>query len=175
MEMPPEMAAATRDGYCMQLVNEHQTFLNTVRAMPDDQLGYKPHDKIMSFATLARHTAETGPFFAKLIRESKSPDMDGETRPLPETTSALVQECDGLLAEAFDAFQGFTPEQLSTAIDFHGMGPMPGVVYINWHMVHLIHHRAQLGLYLRISGQKVPSVYGPTLDMSFEDMMSDRG
>ena len=33
------------------------------------------------------------------------------------------------------------------------------------------HHRAQLGLYLRLAGEKVPSIYGPTLDVSFEDLV----
>jgi uncharacterized damage-inducible protein DinB len=38
------------------------------------------------------------------------------------------------------------------------------MVYRTMMLNHLVHHRAQLGLYLRLTGQKVPAMYGPTAD-----------
>ena len=78
---------------------------------------------------------------------------------------ALQLDLDGT-----DLWLGATiPEPACDAL--FGMGAHPGVHYLNWDVVHLVHHRAQLGLYLRLAGEKVPSIYGPTLDVSFEDMV----
>ena len=89
-----------------------------------------------------------------------------------KSTSELVAEVEGLFQSTLDGYRSFAPEQLAKSIEFFGMGSHPGVMFINWDIVHLIHHRAQLGLYLRLAGEKVPSIYGPTLDVSFEDLGS---
>ncbi len=175
MEMSPEQAIATRDGYLMQLKNEHMSFLSVVKSMPDDKLGYKPCDDIMDFATQARHIAQSGKFFTDLVQNGEVA-MDEPTPPTPPpaTAAELAAEIEPMLKDTVAKFQGFTGEQLAKPLDFFGMGPMPGVVYLNWDMVHLIHHRAQMALYLRIAGAKVPAIYGPSRDVSFEEMMENK-
>ena len=174
LDYTPEFCTQLRDYYVQGFEKEHQTTVNIVAAMPDDGLSYRPHADIMEFANLARHIAGTGAFFVKMIREGQaSMDPPPEPGPLPTKTSVLVEEVRGLFAQTLSDYKGLTTEQLSKPIDFFGMGAIPGVCYLGWDHGHLVHHRGQLGMYLRVAGHKVPSVYGPTLDVSFEDMMSN--
>ncbi|MCA8959203.1 MAG: DinB family protein [Planctomycetes bacterium] len=174
MDMTPEFALGLRDSYCQQLEQEQKTFLNVVKAMPDDKLDFKPESRLMGFAELARHTAGTGAFFVNLIQEGETAMNDDPKAAPPPATSAtaLAAELEPLLKSTLGAFREATPEQLTRMSDFFGMGENAGVTYINWDLVHLIHHRAQMGLYVRIAGAKVPSIYGPTLDQTFDDMMA---
>lgn len=172
MDVTPEFAGQLRDFFMQGLAMEQQTTLNVVGAMPDDGLAYRPHDQIMEFGNLARHIAGSGEFFVKLIQDGKvGMEQPPEPPPLPATTAALVDELGGMFAKTMDEYKKLTPEQLANPIDFFGMGALPGVCYMGWDANHLIHHRAQLAMYLRIAGHKVPSIYGPTLDVSFEEMM----
>ena len=173
-EFTPEFAKQMCDFMLEGFQMEQKTTLKVVSAMPDDRLSYRPHDAIMEFGNLARHIAGSGEFFAQFIAEGQV-SMDPPPPPpaLPATTAELVKELEGTFAKTMEAYRSFTPEQLARPLDFFGMGANPGVCYIGWDINHLVHHRAQLTMYLRIDGHKVPSVYGPTLDVSFEDMMKD--
>ena len=177
MNVTPENALFLRDVYVAQLEKEHQALLGLVKAMPDDKLTYKPDDRNMDFGSLARHIAESGQFFAKTIVDGQVM-MDGqppEAPPMPSTGAGLAAELETHFEATMKAFKGFDADQLCRNIDFFGMGDHAGVFYINWYIVHMIHHRGQLTTYMRVAGAKVPSVYGPTMDVTFEDMMEGQG
>ena len=172
MGMTPEKAIEARDMGVQQLAAEQKTFMNILRAMPDDRIGYRPDERIMEFGQLARHVAGSGSFFVGVIEAGHTPEPEErETPPLPTSIDELASEVEETFQKTLEAFKSLNGEQLSRPIDFYGMGEHPGVGFLNWDMVHLVHHRAQMGLYLRLAGQKVPSIYGPTLDVTFEDMM----
>lgn len=171
MTMTPERAGNLRNFFVECLEPEQKTFINVVKAMPDAKLSYKPESRIMDFGTLAVHTARSGAFFTKTIHDGAAVMGEGQQQECTlKSNSEVVAEVEGLFRSTLDGYRSFTPEQLARNIDFFGMGAHPGVMFLNWDIVHLIHHRAQLGLYLRLAGEKVPSIYGPTLDVSFEDL-----
>jgi uncharacterized damage-inducible protein DinB len=172
--MSPDDAVRVRDYLVHSLAEEHQTFLNVIGAIPDDKLAFKPEERLMDCGRLSFHVATSAPFFVQVIQDGKTPEMEGPPPEpeLPPTTRELVGACKSILDEALAAFRSFDGETLQREVSFFGMPAQPAVVFIHWHLVHLIHHRGQLTTYLRIAGARVPSVYGPTADVSFEDMMS---
>jgi uncharacterized damage-inducible protein DinB len=82
----------------------------------------------------------------------------------PKTKEQLISSCDALNRQVANRVQALLPEDLARIIEFPGYGPFPAVTYMSWHLDHLIHHRGQLTVYLRLMGAKVPRVYGPSLD-----------
>jgi uncharacterized damage-inducible protein DinB len=139
-------------------------------AIPEDHPGYKPHEKSMALGRLAMHVA-TLPALGTLILTT--PELDAATAKFPDAT--FISR-DHALAE-FDACAAELRSLLAAASDAHlqylwkfGIGDF--VFSRNTracslqHMFfgHLIHHRAQLGVYLRLLDLPVPGVYGPSAD-----------
>ncbi len=139
-------------------------------AIPEDHPTYKPHEKSMALGRLAMHVA-TLPALGTLILTT--PELDAATAKFPDATFILR---DHALAE-FDARAAELRSLLAVASDSDlqylwkfGIGDF--VFSRNTracslqHMFfgHLIHHRAQLGVYLRLLDLPVPGVYGPSAD-----------
>jgi uncharacterized damage-inducible protein DinB len=139
-------------------------------AIPEDHPTYKPHEKSMALGRLAMHVA-TLPALGTLILTT--PELDAATAKFPDAT--FISR-DHALA-AFDARAAELRSLLAVASDSDlqylwkfGIGDF--VFSRNTracslqHMFfgHLIHHRAQLGVYLRLLDLPVPGVYGPSAD-----------
>ncbi|MBI4569627.1 MAG: DinB family protein [Planctomycetes bacterium] len=174
-KITPKKAAAQRDMWVGLLEGEHETLVNVAKAMPASGLAYKPEPRLMDFRALALHIAGAGAFFADLIERGQMPAPSEEQAHVnkagtPETPESLAGVLQSMLAGTLARFRAATPEQLAKRVDFFGTGKHPGVEFIAWHLFHLIHHRGQLSTYLRVSGHKVPSIYGPTADVPFEDL-----
>src|SRR5216683_1372008 len=67
-------------------------------------------------------------------------------------------------AKNFDALTKLTGEQLVKIVDFRGLIQQPAVLFLQFGLVHTIHHRGQLSTYLRPMGSKVPAIYGESYD-----------
>src|SRR6266853_363806 len=61
-------------------------------------------------------------------------------------------------AKSFDALTKLTGEQLVKIVDFRGLIQQPAVLFLQFGLVHTIHHRGQLSTYLRPMGSKVPAI-----------------
>lgn len=166
MDFTPQACATIRDHIVMSIEKEHPKTLGQIDALPGDKdLTFTPHAKAMPFAKLLMHSYECGPFFCNMIDGKGTKDYEE-----PKTRAALRAAC----VEMFDEFvrraKAMTPQQLAQKYDFFGMGMYPGIIHLDVHLKHLIHHRGQAQTYLRIMGAKCPPVYGPTADVSFEEL-----
>src|SRR5262249_42352731 len=98
----------------------------------------------------------------------------GEFKPLIATSRQQVLDAfDKKVAEARAAIAGASDEHLMNpwSLEFNGktVFTMPRVAVLRSMMLnHIIHHRAQLGVYLRLNNVPVPAIYGPSAD---EDSM----
>jgi uncharacterized damage-inducible protein DinB len=147
-----------------QLAGEHRTTIAVVKHALDDKLGYSPHEKMRSFSELSQHIYLAGVWFADIMTTGKV-DFGAEGKPEPQTKKdALLAKCEALNRETINKISHLSPEALARPVEFPSMGPFASVIYLGWHLHHLIHHRGQLSVYLRLMGAKVPSIYGPTLD-----------
>jgi uncharacterized damage-inducible protein DinB len=140
-----------------------------IERVPDDRLDWKPHAKSYAAGQLAQHLA-TIPLWGMLTLSENVVDLANmpPLEPL-QTRSAILALFDGYAASARAALVGKSDAELkaqwSLKRDGHVIFSMPKhAVWRSFVISHLIHHRAQLGLYLRLLDLPVPSTYGPSAD-----------
>src|SRR5258707_208126 len=135
--------------------------------LDDAHRGYKPHQKSMSLEALASHVADA-PGWAKvavdgdvfeLLPGYKAP-IAGSTKELLEMFDKAAEQGRAALAGASDATM-----QRDWTLKF-GEASLKNAraKWIRSFINHLIHHRAQLGVYLRLNGIPIPGMYGPSAD-----------
>lgn len=139
--------------------------------VPDGQFAWKPHEKSMSLGRLAEHLAELPQWLAISITE---PGIDMSTgRPAdykkPETRAAVLAMFDKHVAMARAALNGRTDAEMMAPWTLKNQGKevftMPKVAVVRgFAMNHMIHHRGQMMVYLRLQNVAVPSIYGPSAD-----------
>ena len=150
----------------------HKTRL-TLERLPEDKPDYKPHEKSTPLLKLANHTAEI-PAYVSLIMSTDEFDMakPRDTKPvLPGTGEERLKRFDAEVVTARAALAAASDEQLHSkwrllAGDRTLIGGTKYLALRNVFFNHMIHHRAQLGLYLRMNDCPVPSIYGPSADES---------
>jgi len=147
----------------------------TLERIPDDVGDWKPHNKSMAFGRLAMHCA-TIPLFGHYIIEDDSMDMAAPKRPhvaleWKDRATALAalddaaQKCRNSLAAASDETL-LKPWRFSFGEQVIGNAPR-AAMFRGLFFDHMIHHVAQLGVYLRLNDIPVPGLYGPSADEPF--------
>lgn len=140
---------------------------------PVEKTDWKPHQKSMPLGRLAGHIAELPAWAGKIIG-SESIDLgtmrSGQYTPyVPASRDDLLQRFDQGAAEARQIIAGASNECLNQnwSLLFNGQTVAAGtrIQMIRFmSMNHLIHHRAQLGVYLRLNDIPLPAMYGPSAD-----------
>jgi uncharacterized damage-inducible protein DinB len=159
------------------LVAEYDREVATTRkildAIPADaDYNFKPNPKSMSLGRLAGHVAETAGEWAYSTLTKDKIEMGGD-QPyvpyVPASKEAMLTRFDKETAETRAILAAYTPEQwdgnwklLSGSQAW--IDDTKYEVWRTWVMNHLIHHRAQLGVCLRLIGAKLPGTYGPSAD-----------
>ena len=142
-------------------------------AIPDDaDYAYTPHPKSMSLGRLAGHISDTAGNWGKTCLTTDKLEFDAghKFEPyIPAGKKAMLDQFDKQVAEAKAALAAMT----LPAWDDHWKFIMGGNAFIDdtkynvfrtWVLNHMIHHRAQLGVYLRMLDKPVPGCYGPSAD-----------
>jgi uncharacterized damage-inducible protein DinB len=142
----------------------------TLERVPEDKPDFKPHEKSMPMGKLALHVA-TLPKLGSFVLTT--PSLDLTTAKWPNITfisrEKLLADFDALAAEARAALVAASDADLATPWKFsygeHVLSNSPrSLAFRHMFFNHLIHHRAQLGVYLRLNDVPVPGVYGPSAD-----------
>jgi uncharacterized damage-inducible protein DinB len=145
----------------------------TLERVPDGKLTWKPHDKSGSMGWLAGHLASIPSWTAITINQDSLDMAPGGKQmtppPLPTSTKELLATFDKDVIEARKAIAGATDAHLLKPWSLLNNGQtlltMPRIACLRtWVMNHSIHHRAQLGVYLRLNDVPVPAIYGPSAD-----------
>ena len=144
-----------------------------LEAIPvDADFTYKPHPKSMSLGRLAGHLSETAGEWAisTLTTDKLEFPADHKFEPyIPASKEALLERFDREVTEVKKELAKFAPEKWSENWKFVAGGQAwinesKYEVWRNWVLNHLIHHRAQLGVYLRLLNKPIPGMYGPSAD-----------
>jgi len=142
----------------------------TLERVPADKADFAPHPKSMPLGKLAPHLAQLACFGITVLT---APELDfaaGSYKPLPmESSAQLVKALDegaakvrsALASLPDDAWQQNWKLRIGDKIIFDGSRFL---AYRQMFLNHIVHHRAQLGVYLRLTGKPVPSIYGPSAD-----------
>jgi uncharacterized damage-inducible protein DinB len=152
---------------------EMQNTRKTLELVPDDQWNWKPHEKSGTVGWLAGHIA-TLPGWCAMTINTEQLDyapVNGPAYEPPKISNRneLLAVFDKESAEARAALAGASDADLMKGWTLLAGGQtiftMPRVACIRgFVMNHLIHHRAQLGVYFRLLGVPVPGLYGPSAD-----------
>ncbi|MGN6592945.1 MAG: DinB family protein [Terriglobales bacterium] len=142
----------------------------TLERVPAEKVEWAPHAKSMPMGKLAAHVAQLGGFGLRVATAPMLDFMTAGMRPLKfESAAQVVKVLEAGTAEVRAA--------LATIGDAAWNEPwklcageqvlFQGTRFAAWRAMyvnHMVHHRAQLGVYLRILGLPVPGVYGPSAD-----------
>lgn len=153
----------------VELTREQDNTLRMIKAIPNDKLDFKPHEKSMSLGQLSNHIVELHNWVRLALTKDEF-NFHKDYQPLIKTSSEeLVAE----LEQGFEANKAVI-EALKEETYFsnwtlkagdHIIAEMPKSGALRFIVMnHLIHHRGQLSVYLRLLDVAVPGVYGPSAD-----------
>jgi uncharacterized damage-inducible protein DinB len=164
---------AVRDALLPEFDTEMASTRKMLERVPVANLAYKPHEKSGSLGWLAWHVSDLPSWVVETINKD---ELDfapvGAPRAEPpkmESREQLLASFDRKVAEARAAIAGVSDERLAgnwtLKAGGHTIFTMPrATVLRSFVMNHMIHHRAQLGVYLRMNDVAVPGMYGPSAD-----------
>jgi uncharacterized damage-inducible protein DinB len=142
-----------------------------IERVPDGKGSWKPHEKSFSLEHLAQLVAWMPGWIAQTLRET-SLDLAAGTGYSSETTATLLKLFDDNVADTRGAIQAVKDDDWNVTWSlFMGdreLMSAPRWQVVRMHVSHLVHHRAQLGVYLRLLDVPVPAMYGPTADESWD-------
>jgi uncharacterized damage-inducible protein DinB len=138
--------------------------------VPADKKDFAPHPKSMPLGKLAPHVAQLAGFGLTILTTPELDFAKGSIKPLPfESSAQLVQAFDEGAAKVRAALEA-TPDEAwkqNWKLSFQGKPIFEGsrfLAYRQMFLNHIVHHRAQLGVYLRLNEKPVPATYGPSAD-----------
>lgn len=151
-----------------ELQHEAISTRKMLKRVPEDAFDWKPHEKSMELGRLAGHIAEL-PSMAVSILTLDELDFAGYKPYIPASAAELVERFDKHIGDAVGLLNEQADEQLFKPWRMLSGGKvffeMPRVAFLRSMMMsHMIHHRGQLSVYLRLRDVPLPSVYGPTAD-----------
>jgi uncharacterized damage-inducible protein DinB len=152
---------------------EMATTRRVLERVPEDKLSFKPHEKSMPMDRLAGHVAEMVSWAAESVEKDFVDFAPVGGTPMQPTIATSRKQ----LLEIFDkncersrkAIAGASNEELMKSWSLKRAGEtlftMPKLSVVRTFCLnHIIHHRAQLSVYLRLNNVPVPSMYGPSAD-----------
>jgi uncharacterized damage-inducible protein DinB len=153
-----------------ELDEEIKKTRTTLERVPADKKDFAPHPKSMPLGKLAPHVAQLAGFGLTILTTPELDFSKGSIPPVPfESPAQLVKALDEGAAKVRAALQA-TPDSAwkeNWKLSFQGKTIFEGqrfLAYRQMFLNHLVHHRAQLGVYLRLNEKPVPATYGPSAD-----------
>jgi hypothetical protein len=153
-----------------ELEEEIKLTRSTLERVPVDKPDFVPHAKSMPLGRLALFVAQLAAFGETVMTNSEFDLSKGnlQTSP-PESSASLVKMFEDGVAKVRTALAA-TPDEKwkeNWKLVIRGKTLFEGsrfLAYRQMFLNHLVHHRAQLGVYLRMNDLPVPAIYGPSAD-----------
>jgi uncharacterized damage-inducible protein DinB len=145
----------------------------TLERVPEDKFDWRPHPKSFTMIALGTHIANMAGWTVDVIAKDSfdvaPPGAPPYKEELASSKKELLERFDKAVAAARAAIAGASDEHFMANWAFLQGGKtvftMPRIVCMRMFiMSHTIHHRAQLGVYLRLNDIPVPAIYGPSAD-----------
>lgn len=156
-----------------RFLSEYDEEMKKTRQMlervPEDKLSWKPHEKSMPLARLAGHVADFPNWALTTVQVDTLEIKPGDRPAIPTSKAQILEKFDKDLAKAREAVSRLTEEQLAAtwSLKFGGrtIFEMPKAAVLRGTVMnHMVHHRGQLSVYLRLLNVPVPGMYGPSAD-----------
>jgi uncharacterized damage-inducible protein DinB len=161
---------AIRDLLLPEFDQEMANTRKMLERLPDGRLDFQPHPKSWKADHLAGHVSELPGWIPYMTDGERLDVVTGQFKPFePKTRQEVLDNFDKNVREGREALSKVTDEQMQTiwTMTWDGKEIMSAPRYTILRGVvfnHLVHHRAQLGVYLRLMDVAVPGMYGPSAD-----------
>lgn len=148
---------------------EAATTRKMLERVPQDSFAWKPHEKSMTLGQLAAHVANLhGTWFITALTQDEFDLADSKPLKL-DSVSDILEAFDQSISSAVESLKTQTDERLFATWRLKRGGQvlfeLPRWAVIRSMVIsHIIHHRGQLSVYLRLQNVPLPPVYGPTAD-----------
>jgi len=159
-----------KDALLPEFDHEMGTTRRLLERVPEDRMGWKPHQKSMTLGRLATHVAEIPHWAQTIIKDSVFDLKRDEFVPKTVASRAeLLKTFDDRAAAARALVAAASDGELMATWTMKSGGQevlsLPkAAVWRSFVMNHIIHHRGQLSVYLRENNVPIPSIYGPSAD-----------
>ena len=155
------------DEYLKELEAEATATRKCLERIPEHLFSWKPHEKSMTLGYLSLLVAEIPKWIAHMIEKSEI-DFVTFQHVQPSTTKELVDHHDQNMEAARKALSKVSNEELAEPFHLKNNGKVlfssPKKLNVSSSINHLVHHRGQLTVYMRLNDIPVPSIYGPSAD-----------
>ncbi len=156
--------------FLAELKQEAANTRKLLALVPFEKGDYKPHEKSMTLLQLASHVTEINGWWKEcLVMDELDFAKDSGERKKYQSTQEMVDWHDELIAKSEQILNNTADDEFAKPWTMR-QGEMifftlpKGAVVRTWCLNHLYHHRAQLGVYLRLLNIPIPGIYGPTAD-----------
>jgi uncharacterized damage-inducible protein DinB len=153
-----------------ELDSEMKKTRTTLLRVPSGKNDFKPHPKSMPLERLAPHVAQLAGFGYIILTTPALDFAQGSIAPLKfESGEQLAKALDAGAAQVREALLNTKDDawEQTWKLSFQGKPIFEGtrfLAYREMFLNHIVHHRAQLGVYLRLNDAPVPATYGPSAD-----------
>jgi uncharacterized damage-inducible protein DinB len=158
---------ALGEGFLKELESEASASRKCLERIPEKLFGWKPHEKSMPLGYLALLVAEIPKWITQMVEGSEI-DFAQWEHAKPKLTADLVAHFDENMKGVREALNNTSDEALSAPFSLKSNGRVimsfPKKENIGSSINHLVHHRGQLSVYMRLNDIPVPSIYGPSAD-----------
>jgi uncharacterized damage-inducible protein DinB len=157
------------DGMLQELEEEARATRRVLERVPEDRLGWRPHEKSRTLGELALHVAIVPGGVAELVASPSPAQAPTFTDPSPKSASELIPALEHSIAKAKKLLGGLDDAALTATWRLmqgdSELFAVPRLAVLRSVMLnHWYHHRGQLTVYLRELDVPVPSIYGPSAD-----------
>lgn len=156
--------------FISEFEQEAKSTKKVLERVPIEKADWKPHEKSMSLARLATHVAELPSWLDVTLNSDELDFAKVEYKPRIAASSAeLIHIFEENYSKGLKAIKNATDEVLMSNWTMRNgeqiFFTLPKIAVIRSTVYnHLYHHRAQLGVYLRLLNVPLPAIYGPTAD-----------
>lgn len=162
-ETTPHVPAIPLDEFDQEMASTRRL----LERVPSEKGTWKPHEKSFAVGHLAQLVAWLPGWIGRTLREPHI-DLAGGAGYSYETTETLLATFDRNVRDARAALEGVTGRALdepwSLRMGEQVLFTQPRRAVVRQHVSHLVHHRGQLTVYLRLLDVPLPQIYGPTAD-----------
>jgi uncharacterized damage-inducible protein DinB len=155
--------------FLKELQQEASTTRKMLAIVPDDKYQWKPHEKSMTIQQLATHIAELPGWVAMVFNTSELDfAINGYTPLNISSTAEVLESFEKNFADGKASLETAKEEQLDdpwtmrNGETIYNTSPKGEVIRMTFSQI--IHHRAQLGVFLRLLNVPIPGSYGPSAD-----------
>ena len=167
MPTPTKSATSIGEAFLAEMEVEMPTTRRLLERVPSDKAAWKPHEKSFSMGHLAQLVARMPGWVVHTMKQTALDLSAGAPYSL-EKTDTLLAEFDRNVKEAREALRAAKDEDFhvnwSLTMGERVLMTMPRLAVMRQNINHLVHHRGQLTVYLRLVNVPLPSIYGPTAD-----------